>query len=50
MINKCPWWKPHKFAKWKDYVTATTTGNHPILIQERRCTICNKAERKTIYS
>ena len=39
-----PW--THKWGKWKDFEERTTTRNVPVLIQERRCSVCNKAQRR----
>jgi len=44
----CRWWQAHKYNKWEDLSREMNMRNQPILIQERRCMICNSAQRQTI--
>jgi hypothetical protein len=44
----CRWWQPHKYDKWQDLSQETNLRNQPVLIQERRCMVCNSAQRQSI--
>ncbi len=44
----CRWWESHKYTKWEDLSHEKNKRNQPVLIQERRCTVCNSAQRQTI--
>jgi hypothetical protein len=51
-------WHWHRWSKWKDYwkgkevsvflTNPKPTDGSPILIQERRCLVCDAAERRTV--
>jgi len=45
----CRWWQRHIDTKWEDFATAETGRGKPILIQEKRCTICGRAKRRVVY-
>lgn len=47
-IVMCKWWMPHKYGAWQDLYEKETTRNEPVLIQERRCSVCNAASRQTV--
>lgn len=44
----CRWWESHKYTRWEDLSRETNLKNQPLLIQERRCIVCNSAQRQTI--
>jgi hypothetical protein len=44
----CKWWKSHQWLKWEDIYEAKTIQHRPVLIQERRCKICNAAQRRDV--
>ena len=45
----CRWWNFHPYSKWEDLYTAENIMNQPLLIQEKRCTKCNHAKRRTVH-
>ena len=50
------WVKFHwcKWSKWADIRNGTIswgeTGERPVIIQEKRCLICNKAKQRFCYA
>jgi len=41
----CKWYAFHKWMEWKDVASAKTVRGKPVVIQERRCVVCNKVQR-----
>lgn len=47
-VVMCQWWQQHKYGKWEDLQQEVNMKNQPVLIQERRCKVCNSAQRQTV--
>jgi len=47
-LVRCRWYRSHKWSKWGDIATAENKSGHPVVIQERRCQCCNKAQRHLV--
>jgi len=43
----CRWWELHKYTKWVDLNEYKNISNQPVLVQEKRCVICNHSVRRT---
>jgi hypothetical protein len=41
-------WHFHKWTRWDDWRSGEDSYGYPVLIQERRCLVCNRAERRKV--
>lgn len=45
-------WLWHRWGQWKDYARGTVTyhfgATSPVVLQERRCTQCNRLEQRVV--
>lgn len=47
-LGTCKWYTPHKWSEWIDITKDRNSQGHPVLVQERRCKTCNKAQRSIV--
>ena len=46
---QCAWYKPCSYGSWEDLQQRETNGGRPVVVQEKRCSICNRAVRRIAY-